>query len=745
MDNKRTRTAEPRSIRWHLFQILLVTIIPVGLVAAGLFYLHWQAQERERERSQIESVRFLAAAVDNALESTVQRMTIFARLWASGQASDALMYSQAQAALAANPDWSTIVVFRADGSAVFRADAPFGTPLPAMKLFDLWQPVLREHRALVSDVFTSPTNGTKGAAIGVPVVRDGKATHVMIASLNLRWFDELLTSQGAGGIAGIFDRNWKFVARGTEGDQRRGGDPSPPLIEDMKRRPEGIGRYSSLNAMPVYTSWTPSRHGWWVAFATPSAPVDNAFWTHLSVFGLMWAAAVAAGIAFAWRKGRRIAGALVSLESRAEDLALGRPLSALAASRVSEMDHAFAALGKASEALQDAMHQRDASLEIEREARAAAEAASRAKDEFLAMLGHELRNPLAAITNAVAIVKSERHTREQLDFASGVIDRQSQHLKRLIDDLLDVGRVMTGKILLEREPLELSASARHVATTLETAGRLTQRRFELDAGPVWISGDQTRIEQILTNLLVNAAAYTQPGGRIHLRIAQENADAVIQVIDDGHGIEAPSLTRVFELFYQADATVDRSRGGLGIGLTLVQRLAELHGGWAQAQSAGRGKGATLTVRIPAIAAPAAAQPALAEARVGQPREILIVEDNADARHSLRVALELQGHRVLEAADGPAALDLLRRHAPSVAILDIGLPGMDGYRLAELARAEHRDLFLIALTGYGGAEDERRASAAGFDRHLTKPADADALSRAIQSARRPFRNISAIRA
>jgi len=426
----------------------------------------------------------------------------------------------------------------------------------------------------------------------------------------------------------------------------------------------------------------------------------------------------------------------VSLGSRAEDLAGGRPLSGLTASQVQEVDHALAALDKASETLQATTQQRNAALEVEREAREAAEAASRAKDEFLAMLGHELRNPLAAITNAAAIVKSGRSTREQIEFAGNVVERQSQHLKRLIDDLLDVGRVMTGKILLEREPLDLADSARHVASTLETAGRLAQRHLELEAQPTWISGDPTRIDQIVTNLLVNAASYTAPG--IRLRVAREGADALLEVSDDGRGIEPESLPRVFELFYQGNATVDRARGGLGIGLTLVQRLAELHGGSVRAYSAGLGRGAVFTVRLPGVAAPAAAKQPAAAAEAATPREILIVEDNADERRSLRMALELQGHRVLEAADGAAALVLLREHSPAVAILDIGLPdGIDGYRLAELARREHgRELLLIALTGYGADTDKHRAIAAGFDRHLTKPADPQALALAIQSARRP---------
>jgi signal transduction histidine kinase/ActR/RegA family two-component response regulator len=515
----------------------------------------------------------------------------------------------------------------------------------------------------------------------------------------------------------------------------------------MKRSAEGIGRYTSLNGDTVFTSWTPSRHGWSVAFATPSAPVYSAFRNYLTVFGALWLLAVGAGIGFAVFKGRRIAGALESLEARAVHLGAGRPLTGLEASQVKEVDHALAALGQASAALEAATQQRNAALEVEREAREAAEAGSRAKDEFLAMLGHELRNPLAAITNAAAIVKSRRSTPEQVEFAGNVVERQSQHLKRLIDDLLDVGRVMTGKILLEREPLDLADSARHVASTLETAGRLAQRHLAVEAQPAWVSGDPTRIDQIVTNLLVNAATYTAPGGRIRLRVAREGGHALLEVSDDGRGIEPETLSRVFELFFQGNATVDRSRGGLGIGLTLVQRLVELHGGSVHAYSAGLGRGAVFTVRLPGAAAPATTQRPTALAELASPREILIVEDNADERRSLRMALELQGHRVLEAADGAAALVLLREHAPQVAILDIGLPdGIDGYRLAELARREHgRELLLIALTGYGADTDKHRAIAAGFDRHLTKPADPDALAQAIQSARRPPGSSAARRA
>src|ERR1700741_497930 len=302
----------PRSIRWHLFQVLLGCVVPLGLFAGALLYLHWQAQEAQRERAQMESVRLLGAALDNALDSSVQRLSILARLWSASRADDAAIHAQARSILAANPDWSNISAFRADGTAVFRADEPFGTSVPAMKLLEQWQPVLREQRAVITDVFVSPMTGAQLAAVGVPVMQGGKTTHVLLATLNLRWFDQLVTRQGRGGVAGIFDRNWKFVARGTEGDARRGTDPSAPLVEHMKKTPEGIGRYTNLNGTAVYTSWTSSRHGWWVALATPTAPVEGALWTYLAVLGCLWAAMVGVGVAYAVSKGRHIAGARAS-------------------------------------------------------------------------------------------------------------------------------------------------------------------------------------------------------------------------------------------------------------------------------------------------------------------------------------------------------------------------------------------------------------------------------------------------
>jgi CheY-like chemotaxis protein/nitrogen-specific signal transduction histidine kinase len=400
---------------------------------------------------------------------------------------------------------------------------------------------------------------------------------------------------------------------------------------------------------------------------------------------------------------------------------------------VTEVDRALRALERASALLDEARRERDTLLETEQKARAAAEAANRAKDEFIAMLGHELRNPLAAIASAASVLGSPQRTEAHVEFVTDVIQRQAGQLKRLIDDLLDVGRVMTGKIRLRREPLDLEALVRQVVGTAQAAGVLARHKVELDAGPAWVQGDRTRLEQILTNLLANAAAYTPASGRIGITLVRDAEEAVLCVTDQGIGIPEQDLARIFDLFYQGGGAGHRVSGGLGIGLTLVKRLAELHGGRVDAQSAGPGRGATFTVRLPATAA--THKPAAQEQRNAAGRTVLLVEDNADERESLRLALELRGHRVLKAGDAGEALRHLRLQAPAVAVIDIGLPGMDGYGLARRIRTEYNGrIALVALTGYGAEQDVRRAQEAGFEIHLTKPVDPADLAALVSGAR-----------
>jgi signal transduction histidine kinase/ActR/RegA family two-component response regulator len=358
---------------------------------------------------------------------------------------------------------------------------------------------------------------------------------------------------------------------------------------------------------------------------------------------------------------------------------------------------------------------------------------SRAKDEFLAMLGHELRTPLAAISNAIYLL--ERNTApggEDWRIARDVISRQSRHLTNIVDDLLDVGRAITGKMPLHRLPLDLHAAVAESLNALEAAGKTANRRVEYRGASVWVEADRTRIEQVVSNLVSNAVQQTAPGGRIKVRVRIRSGAAELRVSDDGVGMDAEILARAFELFFQARQDAARGKGGLGIGLTLVRRIAELHGGSIAAASDGPGRGATFTLRLPVVEAPQeTATPA--EAAVRGARSVVIVEDSLDTRLSLTMALRSAGHTVHAAVDGPGGFDSIARLRPDVALVDIGLPGYDGYQLAARLRSAGLATYLVALTGYGLEEDKSRARDAGFDAHLTKPAPMPRLLQMIAEA------------
>jgi signal transduction histidine kinase/CheY-like chemotaxis protein len=373
-------------------------------------------------------------------------------------------------------------------------------------------------------------------------------------------------------------------------------------------------------------------------------------------------------------------------------------------------------------------------LAREHAARADAEAASRGKDELLAMLGHELRNPLSAISNAMHVLSAPGASEDARLHARDIITRQNAHLAHLVDDLLDVARVTSGKIALARRPLELAGAVRQSVATLTASGRTGEHDLRLDLEAVWGNVDETRFEQIVTNLLGNALRFTPDGGRVHISLRGRPGEAVLSVRDSGVGITPDMLPRVFDLFVQGERGADRGGGGLGLGLALVRRIAELHGGGVEARSDGPGRGSEFIVRLPAIPAPpvAAREPGPAEGN-GAPRRILVVEDNEDSREMLRHLLMLDGHQVYEAADGPAGLEAAVRLRPDIAFVDVGLPGLDGYAVARQVRAETgAAIRLVALTGYGQPEDRRLALEAGFDAHIVKPVAPESLLDAIRS-------------
>ncbi len=355
----------------------------------------------------------------------------------------------------------------------------------------------------------------------------------------------------------------------------------------------------------------------------------------------------------------------------------------------------------------------------------------RERDQFLAMLGHELRNPLAAILTAGELM--ERSGSQEFARPRQVMLRQARHLGRLVDDLLDVARVTSGKIALRQAPIDLAQLVARAVQACEPRARQQGLTLSTSVPPqrVPVLGDSLRLDQVLGNLVGNALKYTPAGGAVQVNLSLEGAEAVLRVKDNGIGIAAETLPRIFELFTQAEGALDRAQGGMGIGLTLVKRLVELHGGTVVARSAGAQLGTELTVRLPLLQATREAAEPAPDAPGVPRRRILLVEDNPDTREVLQIALQESGHDVAVAADGLEAVRLAAGVKPEVMLVDIGLPGKDGYDVArEVRESLGARPLLIALTGYGQPEDRARAMAAGFDLHLTKPIDLDALEHAL---------------
>ncbi|MEH6436027.1 response regulator [Massilia sp. DD77] len=373
----------------------------------------------------------------------------------------------------------------------------------------------------------------------------------------------------------------------------------------------------------------------------------------------------------------------------------------------------------------------------EMEERRDAERKSHAKDEFLAMLGHELRNPLSAISSASSLIGLPGASSETVGRAKQIIQRQSQHLSRIVDDLLDLSRAMSGKILLARQPTDLAHLVGGCLETFRATGRTAGYRISVDLSPGWVDGDPTRLEQIISNLLDNALKYTPSGGSIDIGLARADDDVVLSVRDSGVGIPSELLPHVFDVFVQGAISIDRSQGGLGIGLSLVRRLVELHGGSVSADSGGAGNGSTFVIRLPHTEPVLQGMPQEEQRSGGEGKpSVLLIEDNEDGREMMATMLAAHGYPVYQAGDGLAGVAAASAHLPDTALVDIGLPGIDGYEVARRLRADPatRGVKLIALTGYGLAEDQRRVFEAGFDLHLVKPVNIDRLLDALSVPR-----------
>ncbi len=713
---------------WHrLLRLSIVASVPLAVVAGvGVSTLLVQ-QQRETERSTLEFTRAFANAIEADLDRAVAVLGMLASSPLLDRGNVAEFDGLVDRLLTTLPDWWSLHLAEPSGRIVAHAGpspVDSSSSLDAQS-FDL---AVRERRPVVGQLARTPSG--LGVPVRYPVLRDGALSFVLGGVLKPQAIANLVARQRVPSdfIVSVFDAREQRIARSLDHEASLGTGPAPSLHALLSSpAEEGTGITDTLEGERVYTAYVRlPRAGWIVATGTSTAAHRLALYRSLALYGGGVVLSVVLGALLALVYAEGINRPILRLADAARSLGVGSPLP-IARAGIVEVDAVADALVEAA--------QRRRRSEAEREAaRAEAESANRAKDEFLAMLGHELRNPLAPIVTAIELMK-RRHP-GAAERERSIIERQVNHLRRLVDDLLDVSRIVQHKLQLERRPTDLQHVVDKAVETVEPAfadrAPLAVQRV---AGPVIVDGDDTRLTQVVCNLLVNAAKFTLPQQAVRLGLALDDGQAVIEVADEGAGIAADLLPHLFDMFVQGPQSLDRRSGGLGLGLCIVKGLVEMHGGSVAATSEGPGRGSRFTVRLPLRQAAAVAPAALPAAEAAAPRRaqrVLVVDDNVDAAQALGELLRAAGHEVREAHDAMQALAALDEFVPEVALLDIGLPGLSGYDLAAVLRGDARlaGLALIALTGYGREPDRARAIAGGFDEHLVKPVDIDTLLAAI---------------
>lgn len=739
-DKSGARASRPRPIWYYLVALVVLAVVPMLLIAVVLVVGQASTQRAAIDQSMRSTARAVSVSVDLILEANRTAIETLAQSELIDRADWTGLYAIASR-VAAQRGAVFISLFDTAGNQKFNTGRPYGTPLPTP--FRQSQPmtadspplgdvsslkrVLQTGTPSNSDLYISLAMGKPLITVDVPVSRKGVVRYAMNMSFEpevlYRVLREYHQQEALTGV--VIDRNGFIITRLS--DTKYTGKKGPDaLLEQLKGEDSGSGDAISYDGVPVhYTYKRSAQTGWTVAIATPGggayAPVRRVLLigVALALVGL------AIGVVSALVLGRRLAASVAAL---AEAARLGtRPkISGMPIRELTELE---ASLEQATLVRQSEAYEHGARMRAERE--------SQAKDEFLAMLGHELRNPLAAVANAAEVMNRSMDpaAKDSVRNAAAIVKRQAGVLARLLDDLLDVGRFVTGKISIRAAPVDLGALVQRTVDSVRASGQLEHHRCSLDCEPAWIQADAGRIEQVVGNLLTNAIKYTPAGRGISVSVRCENHAAVLKVRDEGIGIEAALLDRVFDVFVQGPRSLDRAKGGLGIGLTLVKRIVELHGGEVKVRSEGAERGSEFEVRLPVIK-----QGETADADATIPlvagRDVLVVEDNEDARRMLADVLRLSGHAVREAADGTVAIALARERAPEFAFVDIGLPGIDGYEVARCLRELLGDaVMLVAITGYGMPEDRERTEAAGFDLHLVKPVDPRSIERVLSARRR----------
>ena len=726
-------------IRTHLTLMAAAVLLPVVLASAIAL---GKIRDGEREaalRGLRESVRATALMVDRDAQGSLSALNALGNSAHLETGNLQEFYDQA-AALNRSPDVWTLLLDD-QGRQLVNTVVPFGTPLPGSGARERVAQVLTTGKPMVTGLELGPLTRKLGITIYVPALAAGGKAFVVAQTFSVEHWHKIAQHEEIppDWIVAVIDRQGKFIARSHNPSGLVGQPARTELVAAAAKADAGLIRHSTLEGIEAYDAFDHSElTGWTVAVAAPTESVDGparrALLLALSGLGLAVLAAIAVATAF----GRQFIAA-IEMGCRAA-IALGRgeqpvvrrtPLN-----EVNTLNQALVGAGNLLEAermsRKAAQSERERLLASEMSAREAAQAQNVAKDQFLAMLGHELRNPLAAISGAISLLEIGGMEPERAGRYRDIIRRQNRHLAHIINDLLDVSRLMAGKITLERQPLNLADCVNSCVESLRATERAIGFRIVVRAAPVWIDGDAVRVDQIVNNLITNALKFSPSGGEVEVDVCEDGDRAVVTVQDCGAGMDPELLPLVFDPFFQGPQPSNRTQSGLGIGLALVRQLTRLHGGDVSASSPGLGQGSRFTFWMPRIPAPVAGTPT-SRLLVSSQRTLVYVEDNEDARATMAELLRSFGYEVVEVPDGKSVLAAVLATQPDAVLVDIGLPDIDGYEVARRLRANPstQSIPLIALTGYGQLRDKEAAALAGFNLHLVKPVDPASVLQAVE--------------
>ena len=753
-------------IRAYLYLMAAAIMIPVVLFAGLALRLLQQAEADAAMADIAHTARRVALVVQDELADTEVHLRALAA--SPALASGDLDAFREEAVTTPHGTSTWIVLLDEGGRQLINTVAPAGTPLPPEPVSPNVASLFSRQRALATDLMPGRVSGRLMTYLAIPVQAGGRR-YALAAGFSNEHFRPHLGQDGvpADWQVDLADRKGKLIASNLGSVELVGQPAAPALAEAAAGAAQGTLELPLRRGEPAHAAWVQvGSWGWTLAVAAPSAGTGlaQAGRPRQLAGAVLLAALACAALLATWfaRMHARSIGVAVDAA-----VALGHGvLPDARGSRIVEIDRLLDALRQAGAELRRAQafrehagNERQLLLEREQQARQMAEEENRAKDQFLAMLGHELRNPLAPIGTAAQLLKMPGLDVHRARYAADVIGRQIEHMNRLLSDMLDVSRVTRGLVTLNLDDIDLRAVVERAVEQTRPLMEECQHRLELrlPKHPVLVRADQTRLTQVVANLLTNSAKYTPPRGHVQLSLGSGGDEATLTVADDGEGIAPELLPRVFDLFSQGERKPDRPQGGLGLGLALVRSLVQLHGGSVDASSPGRGGGSIFTVKLPLkVELPALSRAPLparaAEGAAGAPQHafppalqgaaqsglrIMLVDDNIDAAVSLSLLLEAAGdHLVSTYYDAASALEWAAFERPDAFILDIGLPDMNGYELARRLRAlpEFAGTLLIALTGYGQLQDKVRAREAGFDLHIAKPAEPEAILAALAGVR-----------